>query len=162
MTMTPRSWTTACEEMNEENLIPGNKRSHEESVENGRKGGIRSVEVRRERKKQQKAILDLLKADFGGKTVFERMIGGLAKRVIESGDQAAFEKLMEYAGTSVRLDLLQKDRELKKIELELRRAEAERRSPDSPDYEDTSAIDDQVLRYTGPENDNENPDDPLG
>lgn len=126
--------------MNNENLIPFTERSKSEAREKGRKGGIRSGEVRRERKKQQQAILDLLNSDFGGKTVFERMIGGLAKRAIDNGDQAAFEKLMEYAGTSVRLDLLAKDRELKAEELKIKKAQIESKQGDVTDVEDLTPL----------------------
>ena len=116
--------------MNEQNLRPINL-SHEEATKNGRKGGLRSGEVRQEKKKQQQAILEMLNADFGGKSVFERMIGGLTKRVIEQGDQAAFEKLMEYAGTSVRLELLQEDRKLKREELKIKREQLEAGKPEA-------------------------------
>lgn len=125
--------------MNEQNLIPFTQRSESEARESGRKGGIRSGEVRRERKAQQQAILDLLNTDFGGKTVFERMIGGLSKRVIENGDQAAFEKLMEYAGLSVRLELLQEDRKLKREELRIKKAQTDKNST-AADIEDLSGI----------------------
>ena len=114
--------------MNDENLRTP---SSSEAREIGRKGGLRSAEVRKERKKQQQAILAMLEADFGGETVFERMIGGLAKRVIESGDQAAFEKLMEYAGTSVRLELLQEDRKAKREELKIKREQLENSRPEA-------------------------------
>ena len=44
--------------MNEKNLIPNSERSPKEVRENGRKGGIRSGEVRRE----QKTYRDMAKA----------------------------------------------------------------------------------------------------
>lgn len=126
--------------MNEHNLIPNNKRSPAEVRENGRKGGIRSGEVRREKKRQQELILNLLQADFGGKTVYERMISGLAKKVIENGDTNAFEKLMEYAGTSVRLELLQEDRKQKAEELKIKKALADQKNGEVTDIEDLSAL----------------------
>ena len=39
-----------------DNVIPGSQRTHEENVANGRKGGIRSGEVKRERKLFKEAI----------------------------------------------------------------------------------------------------------
>lgn len=114
--------------MNDENLLKGKAtrfKAGEEQAKIAKKGWTKSAEVRRERKRQQQLILDMLNADFEGKTVFEQMIGGLAKRAIESGDQAAFEKLMEYAGTSVRLELLQEDRKLKRDALELQKKQTE-------------------------------------
>lgn len=41
---------------NEQNLIPGNKRSQSESRENGRKGGIASGEKRRHQRDLRKAV----------------------------------------------------------------------------------------------------------
>lgn len=124
--------------MNDENLLKGKAtqfKAGEEQARIAKKGWTKSAEVRRERKRQQQLILDLLNTDFAGKTVFERMIGGLAKRAIEGGDQAAFEKLMEYAGTSVRLELLQEDRRLKREALELQKKQtgSATASEDKPD-----------------------------
>ena len=126
--------------MNDENLIPGNKRTPENNRENGRKGGIRSGEVRRERKRQQELVLALLTADIEGKTVFEKMIKGMADRAMELGDANAFEKLMEYAGTSVRLELLQEDRKQKAEELKIKKAQAEQKNGDVTDIEDLSVL----------------------
>ena len=138
--------------MNEDNLIPFDKRSEDEQREIRRKGGVRSGQVRKEKKRQQQLILDLLNADFGGKTVFERMIGGLAKRAIESGDQAAFEKLMEYAGTSVRLELMQEDRKLKRDALELQKKQTESApAEDRPDPR--SDVLDQIRKAMGYDSD---------
>ena len=39
-----------------DNVIPANKRTHEENVANGRKGGIKSGEVKREKKLFKEAI----------------------------------------------------------------------------------------------------------
>ena len=39
-----------------DNVIPGSKRTHEENVANGRKGGIKSGEVKREKKLFKEAI----------------------------------------------------------------------------------------------------------
>ena len=39
-----------------DNVIPANKRTHEENVANGRKGGIRSGEAKREKKLFKEAI----------------------------------------------------------------------------------------------------------
>lgn len=47
--------------MNDENLIPGNKRSHSEARENGRKGGIASGEARR-RKRNMREWAEILSA----------------------------------------------------------------------------------------------------
>ena len=45
---------------NEQNLIPGNKRSQSEARENGRKGGKKSGEVRRKRKAMKEQMEMLL------------------------------------------------------------------------------------------------------
>lgn len=42
--------------MNEQNLIPNSKRTREELQEMGRKGGIKSGEVRRQNREQMKNI----------------------------------------------------------------------------------------------------------
>ena len=126
--------------MNDENLIPGNKRTPENNRENGRKGGIRSGEVRRERKRQQELVLALLTADIEGRTVFEKMIKGMADRAMELGDANAFEKLMEYAGTSVRLELLKTDRDLKREELKIKKQQADQKNGDVTDIEDLTAL----------------------
>ena len=114
--------------MNEQNLRPI-KSSHEEATRNGRKGGIKSAEVRRKKKELREAWLLLLSTDFGGQTVLERLNGGLAKRVIETGDPNAYEKIMEYAGLSVKQELKEDELKLKHEELKLRIADATRKNP---------------------------------
>ena len=49
---------------NEKNLIPGNKRSQSEARENGRKGGQKSGEVRRQRKAMKEQMEMLLTLPF--------------------------------------------------------------------------------------------------
>lgn len=49
---------------NEQNLIPGNKRSQSEARENGRKGGQKSGEVRRQRKAMKEQMEMLLSLPF--------------------------------------------------------------------------------------------------
>lgn len=49
---------------NEQNLIPGNKRSQSEARENGRKGGQKSGEVRRQRKAMKEQAELLLSLPF--------------------------------------------------------------------------------------------------
>ncbi len=49
---------------NEQNLIPGNKRSQNEARENGRKGGKKSGEVRRKRKAMKEQAELLLSLPF--------------------------------------------------------------------------------------------------
>lgn len=49
---------------NEQNLIPGNKRSQSEARENGRKGGKKSGEVRRKRKAMKEQAELLLSLPF--------------------------------------------------------------------------------------------------
>ena len=86
--------------MNDQNLRPI-KLSHEEATKNGRKGGLKKAENKQRREEIKNAILDCVYAetDAGG-TVLEEMIGGMIKRVIKTGDPAAWEKLMEYANKS--------------------------------------------------------------
>lgn len=49
---------------NEQNLIPGNKRSQSEARENGRKGGKKSGEIRRQRKAMKDTMKMLLNLDL--------------------------------------------------------------------------------------------------
>lgn len=49
---------------NEQNLIPGNKRSQSEARENGQKGGIKSGKVRRQRKAMKEQAELLLSLPF--------------------------------------------------------------------------------------------------
>lgn len=58
---------------NEQNLIPGNKRSQSEARENGRKGGQKSGEVRRKRKAMKKQMEMLLSLPFKQKKQLDFM-----------------------------------------------------------------------------------------
>ena len=105
--------------MNEQNLIPGNRRSQSEARENGRKGGQASGRARREKKAVKQVILDALYSTApSGMTVMEEMISGMIERVIQNGDQQTFEKVMEYAGMSP-------ERKRKDAELKLKKAQIE-------------------------------------
>ena len=59
--------------MNENTLIPNNKRSPEEVRENGRKGGIASGQARREKKTIQKILADLLDGQIKDSPQFAKL-----------------------------------------------------------------------------------------
>jgi len=105
--------------MNDQNLIPANRRSKTEARENGRKGGKASGEARKQRKAIKTAILDAIYAETpAGTTVLEEMVAGVISRVIKTGDPQALEKLMEYADKSPK-------RNREEAELKLKQAQAE-------------------------------------
>lgn len=80
-----------------ENLIPTNLRSKEEVRRNASKGGIKSGQVRREKKIFQEAVLKALSAKENGETVLDRGVIALCKRMLK-GDPKAFELLRDTAG----------------------------------------------------------------
>lgn len=77
---------------NEQNLKPfTSNQSHEEAVKNGRKGGIRSGEAKRERKLIRDRILERM-----GEDDWDKMIDGLIERAI--ADTKSFESLRDTIG----------------------------------------------------------------
>ena len=97
--------------MNDKNLIPNSERSPKEVRENGRKGGIRSGEVRRE----QKTYREMAKAMLSAKITDPKTLKELAKYGIEetdikaltllgmikasaNGSHNAFDRLLELTG----------------------------------------------------------------
>lgn len=76
---------------NEENLIPANKRSLSEARENGRKGGIRSGEVRREKKLWKDEIMKRL-----GENDWNEIIDNLKERAKKN--DKSFEVLRDTMG----------------------------------------------------------------
>ena len=59
--------------MNNENLIPNNKRTPSEVRENARKGGINSGKSRREKKTVKKILSDLLDSDIKDMPQFDEI-----------------------------------------------------------------------------------------
>ena len=97
--------------MNDKNLIPNSERSPKEVRENGRKGGIKSGEVRRE----QKTYREMAKAMLSAQITDPKMLEEMAKYGIEGtdlkaytllgmikasaeGSHNAFDRLLELAG----------------------------------------------------------------
>ena len=97
--------------MNEKNLIPNNERSPSEVRKNGRKGGIKSGEVRR----KQKTYRDMAKAMLSATITDEKMLNelkayGLSETNVKAytllgmikasgnGSHNAFDRLMELIG----------------------------------------------------------------
>lgn len=76
---------------NEENLIPANKRSLSEARENGRKGGIKSGEVRREKKLWKDEIMKRL-----GENDWNEIIDNLKERAKKNSKD--FEVLRDTMG----------------------------------------------------------------
>ena len=121
--------------MNEQNLRPG---EYKLSQEEAKRGGRKSVEVRKRKKEVRESLLRLLFEGSDGETVFEKMNSGLLKRIIETGDPQAYEKIMEYAGLSVRQEMKEEELKLKREELKLKQSQAAGR--DETDIEDLSAL----------------------
>lgn len=85
--------------MNDENLIPYNKRSEKEARENGRKGGIKSGETRR-RKKAFKELFDIalnMKDEETGKKNDVTIVSAMIRKA-KSGDVKAFESIRDTVG----------------------------------------------------------------
>lgn len=97
--------------MNEKNLIPNSKRSPNEVRENGRKGGIKSGEVRREQKTYREMARAMLSAQITDSKMLEELqrygisetdvkaytLLGMIKASAE-GSHNAFDRLLELAG----------------------------------------------------------------
>ena len=100
---------------NEQNLIPGNKRSQSEARENGRKGGIASGEKRRHQRDLRKAVKALqsvvvpVKGGGDGLTYAEaiaRAVGGKAAQ----GDLKAAALYWEWMyGKQAKVDVTSSD-----------------------------------------------------
>lgn len=80
---------------NEQNLIP--VRSEREAREKGRKGGIKSGEVRRKRKSLKEELLALLGAKVDGKTMQEKISLSLIKEAVQ-GNVRAYETIRDTIG----------------------------------------------------------------
>ena len=77
---------------NPDKLIPGNKRSHKEATENGRKGGIQSGKARREKKLMSAILADYLARQKGYDT-FDQYIDKVLKR----GDGSTVSMIKTFA-----------------------------------------------------------------
>ena len=75
--------------MNDKNLIPNSERSPKEVRENGRKGGIKSGQVRRE----QKTYREIAKAMLSAQITDPKMLEEMAKYGIEGTDLKAYTLL---------------------------------------------------------------------
>ena len=85
--------------MNDENLIPYNKRSKNEAREDGRKGGIKSGETRR-RKKTFKELFDIA-LNMKNKETGEKNDVAITAAMIRKallGDVKAFETIRDTVG----------------------------------------------------------------
>lgn len=80
---------------NEQNLIP--VRSEKEAREKGRKGGIKSGEVRRRRKTLKEELLLLLEAKIEGKTMQEKISLSLIQEAVQ-GNVKAYETIRDTIG----------------------------------------------------------------
>lgn len=85
---------------NGDNLIsfgtPGNTLSHQEAVENGRKGGLKSGEVRREQAKARRTAQDILKAitEYQMSDDQIQAVIGDEGRAILGNDKAAYSVML--------------------------------------------------------------------
>lgn len=87
-----------------ENLKPVTKRSKEEAREISKKGGIRSGEVRRERKKLKEELLLLLSEGDNNR----RMSLAIFERAL-NGDTKAFEVIRDTIGEKPKEEIEVKD-----------------------------------------------------
>jgi len=132
--------------MNDQNLTKGKATQFsagEMQARTARKGGLAKAANARARKEREQRWRELLAMeDFSGMTFQERMDRAMIKRVDESGDPQAYEKIMEYAGLSPRLDLQAEDRKIKREELKLKREEFEAKKPagEVTDIEDLTIL----------------------
>ena len=127
--------------MNDENLLKGQAtrfKTGEKQARIARNAGIRSGEAKRRKKEVRESLLRLLFDETNGETMFDKMNGGLLKRIIETGDPQAYEKLMEYAGLSVKQETKEEELKLKREELKLKKSQVAERS--ETDIEDLSAL----------------------
>ena len=97
--------------MNDKNLIPNSERSPKEVRENGRKGGIKSGQVRREQKTYREMAKAMLSAQITDPKMIEELqaygisetdvkaytLLGMIKASAE-GSHNAFDRLLELAG----------------------------------------------------------------
>ena len=77
------------DKVNDKNLIPNSERSPKEVRENGRKGGIKSGQVRRE----QKTYREMAKAMLSAQITDPKMLEEMAKYGIEGTDLKAYTLL---------------------------------------------------------------------
>ena len=97
--------------MNEKNLIPNSERSPSEVRENGRKGGIKSGEVRREQKTYRDMAKTMLSATIKDKKILDELQAyGLSETDVKAytllgmikasgnGSHHAFDRLMMLVG----------------------------------------------------------------
>lgn len=97
--------------MNDKNLIPNSERSPKEVRENGRRGGIKSGQVRREQKTYREMAKAMLSAQITDPKMFEELqaygisetdvkaytLLGMIKASAE-GSHNAFDRLLELTG----------------------------------------------------------------
>jgi hypothetical protein len=97
--------------VNEKNLIPNSERSPSEVRENGRKGGIKSGEVRREQKTYRDMAKAMLSATITDENILNELKAyGLSETDVKAytllgmikasgnGSHNAFDRLMELIG----------------------------------------------------------------
>lgn len=97
--------------MNDKNLIPNSERSPNEVRENGRKGGIKSGEVRREQKTYRDMAKAMLSATIADENILNELKAyGLSETDVKAytllgmikasgnGSHNAFDRLMELIG----------------------------------------------------------------
>ena len=97
--------------MNDKNLIPNSERSPKEVRENGRKGGIKSGQVRREQKTYREMAKVMLSATITDENILNELQSyGLSETDVKAytllgmikasgnGSHNAFDRLMELIG----------------------------------------------------------------
>lgn len=89
---------------NADNLVPNSERTPEQLREQTRAGGIRSGEVRRERKtiaEMLRKVLDEALPNAGGKTRGEAIVEAIAGRTFKGGKASDLKVLAEVLGEQV-------------------------------------------------------------
>ena len=108
---------------NPENLIPY-KRTKEELSAMGKKGAVKTNEIRRARKTVRTAILDVLYAkspENPDHIVLDDMAVACARRILEKGDPDELEKLLAIAGMTQEEKRREKESKRRDEELELKK-----------------------------------------
>lgn len=151
--------------MNEQNLIPGNKRSKSELREITRKGGLKSGESRRKKADVKKLVsiflneappekaqkqLQALGYEGDDMNMLAAMVCSMGIKAV-NGDQKAIEWCMRYNSQSPdekrkaeELKIKKAELELKKAELELKKRELEMKAKAKDETESTPSIVEQI------------------
>lgn len=101
-----------------ENLIPANQRTEDELREMTRNGGIKSGEVRREKKKLKEELEILMQIATDGTTNQSKLCVALLSKAL-SGDVQAFNAIRDTMGEKPKEVIEQTNRNPKPLRIEI-------------------------------------------